>query len=123
MRRHSGEAVLAAERVDHLVLDRTEASIEVVERILDGFRRDGTQPEDIAETLISIGAYVGELLAQEHGARWVSGEAWGGIGRSWPVMALAGDRIVDPIGEVFSWVGEGSAGSALRGYLAMTDPA
>ena len=110
---------MAAQRVDGVLLDGSEASIDLVDALLGAFRDDGTRPEQIAETLISFGAYVGELIVREHGARWVKGGERGGVGRSWPVLSLAPDRIVDPIGEVFAWVGEGSPGVARQRYLAM----
>lgn len=73
----AGMAGCAAEFVERvgararLPLDYTVGSLRVVDRLVDGLRQGGAGREDVAGTLLGLGAYVGEVLVREAGAVWV----------------------------------------------------
>ncbi|MEU4278236.1 hypothetical protein [Streptomyces tanashiensis] len=54
-----------------LPLDYSVGSLRVVDRLIEGLRRGGGGREDVAGTLLGLGAYVGEVLVREAGAVWV----------------------------------------------------
>ncbi|MEU9700567.1 hypothetical protein [Streptomyces sp. NPDC047981] len=54
-----------------LPLDFGVASLGVVDRIIDGLRRGGARREEVAESLLGLGAYVGEVLVRQAGGVWV----------------------------------------------------
>lgn len=70
----AGRAAEFVERVGarvRLPLDYSVGSLRVVDRLIDGLRQGGAGREDVAETLLGLGAYVGEVLVREAGAVWV----------------------------------------------------
>ncbi|MFF1510344.1 hypothetical protein [Streptomyces sp. NPDC058326] len=71
MARHASEFVERATARARLPLDYTAASLSVVDRLIDGLRRGGAGPDDVAGPLLGLGAYVGEVLVREAGAVWV----------------------------------------------------
>lgn len=54
-----------------LGLDYSPGSLALVDRIIDGLRQGGPQTADLARTLLSLGAYTGEVLVRTAGAAWV----------------------------------------------------
>lgn len=52
-------------------LDYTVESLRLVDQSIEGLRREGRPVADVAETLVGIGAYVGEVLVRQAHARWV----------------------------------------------------
>lgn len=56
-------------------LDYTPPSLAVVDRVIDGIRREKPPAKAIAPTLLGFGAYTGEVLVREAGAAWVAFDA------------------------------------------------
>ncbi|MFC9395500.1 hypothetical protein ACFTWS_20400 [Streptomyces sp. NPDC057027] len=71
MGRHAEEFVERATARARLPLDYSVGSLRVVDRVVDGLRRGGAGREEVAGTLLGLGAYVGEVLVREAGAVWV----------------------------------------------------
>ncbi|MFF4902742.1 hypothetical protein [Streptomyces sp. NPDC001068] len=68
--RHAAAIVAAAADISGAELDYSPESILLVEDIVDGFRAEGVTGEDMAESLVAFGCYVGEILARHAGGAW-----------------------------------------------------
>ncbi|MGW2036091.1 hypothetical protein [Streptomyces spinosus] len=68
--RHAAAIVAAAADISGAALDYSPESILLVEDIVDGFRAEGVTGEDMAESLVAFGCYVGEILTRHHGGAW-----------------------------------------------------
>lgn len=68
--RHAAAVVATAADVSGAELDYSPESIGAVEEIVDGLRAEGVTAEDMADSLISFGCYVGEMLARDFGGVW-----------------------------------------------------
>ncbi|MFG2128074.1 hypothetical protein ACGFNV_09760 [Streptomyces sp. NPDC048751] len=71
MRRHATEFVTRVTARSRLPLDYSVASLRVVDFLIDGLRKGGADREGARETLLGLGAYVGEVLVRRAGAAWV----------------------------------------------------
>jgi hypothetical protein len=58
-------------RITGDVLDYSVASLEAVDRIIEGIRSRGGTIDQYAETLFCFGCYVGEVFVRNAGGRWV----------------------------------------------------
>ena len=52
-------------------LDYTPESLALLDRIIDGIRRERPPTEAVTRTLIGFGAYTGAVLVRAAGAEWV----------------------------------------------------
>ncbi|MFD6531033.1 hypothetical protein [Streptomyces sp. NPDC060184] len=107
--------VEAAADISEVELDYSPGSIDVVEDIVDGFRTDGVTGEEMAESLVSFGCYVGEILARHAGGTW---HVAAGASPAFPLsVRLPGEREYHPIDWVFQRLERG-AGISIRGLYA-----
>ncbi|MEV0850154.1 hypothetical protein AB0J21_30510 [Streptomyces sp. NPDC049954] len=68
--RHAADIVATAADISGAVLDYSPDSIDLVEDIVDGFRAVGVTGEELAESLVGFGCYVGEILTRHAGGVW-----------------------------------------------------
>lgn len=108
---HAATAVEAAAAVEGIVLDYQVASLETVDGILDGFHREQLTPEQVGETVFSLGAYVGEVVVRANDGRWVTLPEDHPLGGSWPMVQLSNGTLMNPIGKAFKRMelGEGES--------------
>lgn len=100
---HAQLAVEAAWEDGGVDLDYSPASLELVDRQIEGMREEGLTGEDVAEALFVLGCYLGEVMARALGGRWLP------TSRSpladvspWPmVVVLPGGSAWDPIGKAY----------------------
>jgi len=125
MAQHADEAVLAAHRVDDRTLDFTVESLTWIEETLGAFHNDGTSSDQIAETLFSFGAYVGEVMVRNNpGGRWVDPPAdVAPLAGGWPLVQLQNGQLVNPIGKAFKRVDLGDTESIPYFYSVFTKSA
>jgi hypothetical protein len=110
--------VQAAQQVDGVALDYSAASLEDVDRIIEGFRQEGLSVEQIADTLFGFGCYVGEVVIRNLGGQWKAGD---GVGvavfdESDLLVELAERNACNPIGKVFKRFENGEADSVVLFY-------
>jgi hypothetical protein len=117
---HAGVAVRAAADIDGVDLDYTVESLAVVDGILGGFHDDNLRSSQVAETLFSFGAYVGEVAVRCAGGTWVSQPEDHPLG-GWPVVELPSGRLVNPVGKVFKRVDLGESEYLPYFYQVMVD--
>lgn len=98
--RHAATIVATAADISGAELDYSPESIVLVEDIVDGFREEGVNGEDMAESLVAFGCYVGEILARHAGGSWRNTSAVHVTGLP-VVIELPDARQCDPIDWVF----------------------
>ncbi|MFD7408540.1 MULTISPECIES: DUF3806 domain-containing protein [Streptomyces] len=116
---HAAAIVEAAADISDAELDYSPGSIGLVEDIVDGFRTDGATGQEMADSLVAFGCYVGEILTRHAGAVW----------RLTPdpqhtvplVMELPDTRECHPIDWVFRRLKHG-ADVSIRGLYAEVAP-
>lgn len=69
-RLHAAAIVEVAADISDAELDYSPGSIGLVEDIVDGFRTDGATGQEMADSLVAFGCYVGEILTRHAGAVW-----------------------------------------------------
>jgi hypothetical protein len=117
---HAAVAAGAALRVDHIDLDFTANSLAAVDGTLGRFHDEGLTPSQIGETLFSFGAYIGEVIVREQGARWVDLPREHLLGNDWPMVDMPDERFWNPIGKAFKRVENGDQDSVVYFYAVLT---
>ncbi|MFD5267031.1 hypothetical protein [Streptomyces sp. NPDC058335] len=100
-----------------LPLDYSVASLRVVDFLVDGLRKGGADRERAHDTLVELGAYVGEVLVRRAGAVWVDLDerqrAWFGQ----PVgVRMPDGRVWNPLGKVVNRFEAGGADESLHTF-------
>jgi hypothetical protein len=100
-----------------LPLDYSERSLRVVDFLVDGLRKGGADRERAHDTLVGLGAYVGEVLVRRAGAVWVDLDdrqrAWFGQ----PVgVRMPDGRVWNPLGKVVNRFEEGGPEESLQTF-------
>ena len=57
--------------IEGIVLDYSIESLQQVDEIIEGMRRDGLTVNDVRLNLLIIGCYVGEVFVRNHHLKWV----------------------------------------------------
>ncbi|MFJ2241801.1 hypothetical protein [Streptomyces sp. NPDC087859] len=109
--------VAAAADISDAELDYSPQSIEVVEDIVDGFRAEGVSPEEMAESLVGFGCYLGEIVTRHIGGAWRHTPA-APLPAAAYVVVLPDARECHPIDWVFSRLESGAAVSIRALYAA-----
>lgn len=104
--------VAAAADISDAELDYSPQSIEVVEDIVDGFRAEGVSREEMAESLVGFGCYLGEIVTRHIGGAWRYTPA------AAYVVVLPDARECYPVDWVFSRLESGAAVSIRDLYAA-----
>ncbi|WP_320779281.1 DUF3806 domain-containing protein [Streptomyces sp. CRN 30] len=117
--RFAAAIVAAAADISDAELDYGPAAIETVEEIVDGFRSDGATAQEMAESLVAFGCYVGETLIRQGGGSWRhEPDAPGAV----PLVVEAPDgRLLDPIDWVFRRLEHG-ADVSIRDHCSLAFP-
>ncbi len=94
-------------------LDFSPGSLKVVDDIIDGFRREGCNSDQVAETLFGFGCYVGEVLVRNARGQWRNtGDTKMANLAGFPlVVELPNDAICNPIGKAFKRIENGEEDS------------
>lgn len=109
--------VAAAADISDAALDYSPESIGVVEDIVDGFRAEGVSGEEMAESLVGFGCYLGEIVTRHIGGVWRPAPATHPTTAPF-VVALPDARECHPIDWVFSRLESGAAVSIRALYAA-----
>ncbi|WP_229870089.1 hypothetical protein [Streptomyces phaeofaciens] len=107
----------ATTRHRRLPLDYSVASLRVVDFLIDGLRKGGADRQRAHDTLVGLGAYVGEVLVRRAGAVWVDLDdrqrAWSGQ----PVgVRMPDGRVWNPLGKVVNRFESGAPEESLRTF-------
>lgn len=118
--RHAAAIVAAAADISGAELDYSPESIAAVEDIVDGFRAAGATGEDMVDSLVAFGCYLGEILIRSAGGAWYRPSP--GSATDQPVVVLPGGQDHDPVEWVFRRLGAGAEVSISDLYAAATVP-
>ncbi|GLW44938.1 hypothetical protein Stsp02_06000 [Streptomyces sp. NBRC 14336] len=117
MRGHAADFVTRVTARGRLPLDYSVASLRVVDFLLDGLRKGGADPDRAAETLLGLGAYVGEVLVRRAGARWVDCDERQRDLFGQPVgVRMPDGRVWNPLGKVRNRFESGAPEDSLRTF-------
>lgn len=96
-------AIDAARDISQIQLDFSVDSLHALDHLVGDFRDAGLGVDQICSTLFCFGCYLGEVLAQSQGGRWVSTEESPMANYSqWPmVIQIKNGTWWNPIGKVF----------------------
>lgn len=67
---HAQTFVDAVQNIDGITLDYTVESLAAVDGVLSNFEEPGS--DAVAETVLTAGFYVGEVMVRQHGYRWTT---------------------------------------------------
>lgn len=99
-------------------LDYTAESLRLLDQSVEELRREGRPVADVAETLVGVGAYVGEVLVRQAAARWVdfSPHERALFGHAFGVKTPDG-QVWNPLGKAFKRYAGGAQHSLHAFYL------
>ncbi|KUN18808.1 hypothetical protein AQJ23_39455 [Streptomyces antibioticus] len=109
--------VAAAADISDAALDYSPESIDVVEDIVDGFRAEGVSGEEMAESLVGFGCYLGEIVTRHIGGDWRPATTAHPTAAPF-IVVLPDARECHPIDWVFSRLESGAAFSIRDLYAA-----
>jgi hypothetical protein len=120
MRSYAAAFVARATARNRLPLDYSERSLRVVDFLIDGLRKGGADRERAGETLLGLGAYVGEVLVRRAGAVWVGFDAdqRAYFGQRVGVRMPDG-RVWNPLGKVLNRFEAGGPEESLQRFYLM----
>jgi hypothetical protein len=97
-------------------LDYSVSTLVQVEAVLDRFRRDAAGAEELLETLVTIGCYVGEVICEAGCGEWDDGYEDG-----WALRVVSEDGdVLDPLAWVYACVEPGASASLAAAIEAAT---
>lgn len=122
--RFADDVVRVSAEIFGIRLDFSPQSLEAVDRIVSGMRRDGAPLEAVSATLFGFGMYVGEVFVRNSHARWVDLEEGPRRAFGHPLgIRMPDDRIWNPIGKVFEEFTDGGEGLLFAFYRGVTQGA
>jgi len=120
MRSHAAAFVARVTARGRLPLDYSERSLRVVDFLIDGLRKGGADRERAGETLLGLGAYVGEVLVRRAGAVWADFDADQHAYFGQPVgVRMPDGRVWNPLGKVLNRFETGGPDESLQRFYLM----
>ncbi|WP_431992065.1 hypothetical protein [Streptomyces albogriseolus] len=117
MRARAAAFVGRATAGNRLPLDYSEASLRLVDFLIDGLRKHGADEARVSGVLAGLGAYVGEVLVRRAGATWVDFDADQRAYFVQPVgVRMPDGRVWSPLGKVRNCFEAGSRRESLRTF-------
>jgi hypothetical protein len=116
----AGDVVALAGRGGRLTLDYSVRSLALVDRVIEGIRRQGTPGESVKDELLGFGAYAGEVLVRGAGGEWVDFDEDQRRLFTYPFGVRTPDgRVWNPLGKAFKRHANGPEDSLHRFCLAV----
>lgn len=118
--RIAADVVMMAREGARVRLDYTPESLALVDRVIEGIRRERPPAAAVTPTLLGFGAYVGEVLVREAGAAWVDFDAGQRdiFGQPFGIRTSDG-RVWNPLGKAIKRYENGMADSLRLFYLSV----
>ena len=120
---HAAIVVRTALDVDGVELDYGVASLSTVDNILGRFHEEGVGPEQVAETIFSFGAYIGEVIVRAARGSWVTVPETTPLGSQWPLVELPAGSLLNPVGKAFKRAEHGGTESIPYFYSVLVEQA
>jgi hypothetical protein len=105
-------------------LDYSPSSLALLDRVIDGIRREKPPTEAVTSTLAGFGAYTGEVLVRKAGAFWVDFDEGqhDTFGQPFGIRTPDG-RLWNPLGKVIKRYENGADDSLRLYYLSVVGQA
>nr|WSX77890.1 hypothetical protein OH826_31035 [Streptomyces sp. NBC_00899] len=118
--RFAADVVAMAREGARVRLDYSPQSLALVDRVIDGIRREHPPAEALAPALTGFGAYTGEVLHRAAGAQWVDFDPAQRelFGQPFGIRTTDG-RVWNPLGKAVKRYEDGQAESLRLFYLAV----
>jgi hypothetical protein len=117
MRPYAATFVTRVTARHRLPLDYSVASLRIVDFLIDGLRKGGADRERARETLLGLGAYVGEVIVRRAGAVWVDCDADQRAYFGQPVgVRMTDGRVWNPLGKVHNCFDLGGPDESLQTF-------
>lgn len=118
MRWQAAEFVRRATARNRLPLDYSVDSLRVVDFIVDGVRKGGSERARVHDVLFGLGVYTGEVFVRRAGGVWVEFDAAQRQLFGQPVgVRMPDGRVWNPLGKVVKRFEEGASESVRTLYL------
>ena len=104
----AADIVQDAKNISGAALDYSVESLVKVDEIIEGFRKEGRNADEMPATLFCFGCYVGEVFVRHAGFNWrmTTEEEMDAVGM--PLVIERSDYLVNPIGKVFKRMWNGA---------------
>lgn len=115
---HAQTFVDAVQNIDGIILDYTVESLAAVDGVLSNFEEPGS--DAVAETVLTAGFYVGEVMVRQYGYRWTTKPEDVPLWSPFDLL-LAGPtgNYSNPLGKAFKRVENGPEDSVAYFVVAM----
>ncbi len=122
--RFAADIAAAVQKNEGITLDYSIDSLEAIDRIIDGFHKEGVKPEQVEATLFAFGCYVGEVFVRNAGATWrkASRREMEQVFGVPLVLQLGADNTVNPIGKVIKRLENGEEDNLPYFYRVFSRP-
>ncbi|WP_329138831.1 hypothetical protein [Streptomyces sp. NBC_01476] len=119
--RLAADVVAMAREGAMIRLDYTQASLSLVDRVIETLRREEPPLEAVTPVILRFGAYTGEVLVRTAGAVWVDFDTdqRGTFGQPFGIRAPDG-RVWNPLGKALKRYQNGPEDSLRLFCLAVT---
>lgn len=117
--RFAEDVITTIKRIDDVELDLSVESLNYIDSVVERFRKEGVDAEDVAATLFSFGCYVGEVFVRYACGRWRKPtKAEADMFGQPLVVELSNGVVVNPIGKVFGRLTHGEEDNLFYFYRA-----
>jgi len=113
----AASAARAIKDIENHEVTYSPSDLAVVDKVIDDMRAEGMGSNDLAETLWSMGALVGEVMVHTNGGRWVDvlPEHAGLFGFPF-LIELPNGNTTNPLGKVFKRMDNGPGDAIVAFY-------
>lgn len=106
--------------IEHHQVTYVPADLAVIDKVIDDMRAEGVGSNDLAETLWTMGALVGEVMVRSNGGRWVDRLPEHAEMFDFPFLVeLPNGRTTNPLGKVFKRMDNGPGDGIVAFYEYM----
>ena len=113
----ASQAARALSDIDNYEVTYSPADLAVVDKVIDDMRAEGMGSDDLAETLWTMGALVGEVIVHTDGGRWIDVPAEQSRMFSYPyLIELQNGNTINPLGKVFKRMDNGPEDALVNFY-------
>ncbi len=117
------DIVVMTKEITGIDLDYTPASLQHADNVIEGFRGEGLETQQVAETLFGFGCYVGQTMVESAAGEWIdTPDDVLELLSSPMVIRLPNGAVCNPIGKAIKRMENGEEDSLVYFYQAFTQP-
>jgi hypothetical protein len=117
------DIVKIAKDVSNIHLDYSVQSVKQIDDLIESFRSDGLVLQQVAETIFALGCYVGQVMVQQGGGKWVPpSDLPVDLGGAPFFIAFPDGSFSNPVGKAFKRMVNGDSDSLTHLYQTAINP-